>query len=179
MKKYVFANRDDGSSDVVSEENFPELPKIVGGLYGMDLWLNRESPADLHDSTDPVSGKPMTHEPPKGGALFRILDFAPGIADTVDEALETHSLLKSIHVPSSEEYSKLKHPSMHKTDTLNYFCLISGELWALSDNRDVLLKPGDVLIQLGCMHGWRNTGNDVARLVCVLIDAHPAPGASQ
>jgi mannose-6-phosphate isomerase-like protein (cupin superfamily) len=145
----------------------------------MDLWINRESPADLNDSTDPVLGKPMIHEPPAEGALFRILDFAPGIADTVDEAVETHSLLKSIHVPSADDFSKLKHPSMHKTDTLNYFCLLSGELWALSEERDVLLKPGDVLVQLGCMHGWRNTGTEAARLVCVLIGANPAPGPKQ
>jgi quercetin dioxygenase-like cupin family protein len=60
---------------------------------------------------------------------------------------------------------------MHKTDTLNYFVLLTGQLWALSEGKDVLMKPGDVLVQKGCMHGWRNDGKELARLFCVLIDA--------
>ena len=35
-------------------------------------------------------------------------------------------------------------------------------------------KPGDVIIQKGTMHAWRNPGPEVARGVCVLVDAEPA-----
>ena len=35
-------------------------------------------------------------------------------------------------------------------------------------------KPGDVIIQKGTMHAWRNPGPEVARWVCVLVDAEPA-----
>jgi len=80
-----------------------------------------------------------------------------------------------VHIPSPEDLAKAKHPSMHKTDTLNYFVLLTGRLWALSEGRDVLLTPGDILIQKGCMHGWRNDGSEVARLFCVLVDATWAP----
>ena len=43
----------------------------------------------------------------------------------------------------------------------------------LSEGRDVLLEPGDFVIQKGCMHGWRVEGDEPAVLGCVLIDAHP------
>lgn len=97
----------------------------------------------------------------------------PGQTRTVEEAKLMHHDIGSVHVPSDQDFAKLKHTSMHRTDTLNYMVLVSGELWALSDTDDILLKPGDVLIQKGCMHGWRNDGKEKARLVAVLIDAKP------
>lgn len=168
--KYVFGLRPDGRSDVTHEEDISVLPEFGNGLRGMDLWLNRETPADLSSSDDPVVGKPMVHEPPDGGAIFRVLDILPGKASKEDY-IAVHRNLQSIHVP--EHFDSLKDPSMHKTDTLNYFSLVAGELWALSEGRDVLMRPGDVIVQQGCMHGWRNDGTATARLICVLIDACP------
>ena len=173
-KKYVMGVKADGKADVLSEQDITVLPTAAPGLVGMDLWLNRETPADLSDATDPVAGKPMTHEPPDGGAVFRVLEFMPGNQHTQEVMQALHASIDSVHVPTEEEFAELKHPSMHKTDTLNYFVLMTGQLWALTEGRDVLLMPGDVLVQRGCMHGWRNDGTEVARLVCVLIDSLPA-----
>jgi len=171
-KKYVFANDAEGLSDLVFEEDISRLPQFGPGYFGMDLWINRQTPADMSDPEDPVCGKAMIHEPPDGGAIFRVLDFAPTEELSAEDVAAVHEGLQSVHVPRDIE--ALKDPSMHKTDTLNYFCLVSGELWALSEKADVLMKPGDVIVQKGCMHGWRNEGPDNARLVCVLIDALPA-----
>lgn len=173
--KYVFGLNAAGKSDLVSQEDISAPPAFGAGLHGMDLWLNRETPADMTDDHDPVCGKPMIHEPPDGGAIFRLLEFKPGRL-TAEDMLATHQNLQSVHVPDQME--ALKDPTMHKTDTLNYFCLLSGELWALSEETDVLMRPGDVIVQKGCMHGWRNDGGEPARMICVLIDALPAGKAS-
>jgi quercetin dioxygenase-like cupin family protein len=85
-----------------------------------------------------------------------------------------HNSIHSIHIPSLEYLRQAKHPSMHKTDTLNYFVLTEGEIWSLSEGKDVLLKAGDVMIQRGCMHGWRNDSDKRAVLAAILIDANPA-----
>jgi mannose-6-phosphate isomerase-like protein (cupin superfamily) len=172
--KYVFGLDGEGRSDLVFQEDISNLPSFGPGFHGMDLWLNRQTPADMTAPEDPVQGKPMVHEPPDGGAIFRVLDFMPG-RQSAEDMLATHQNLQSVHVPVHME--ALKDPTMHKTDTLNYFCLLSGELWALSEKTDVLLRPGDVMIQKGCMHGWRNDGNEPARLICVLVDAHPIEAA--
>ena len=63
---------------------------------------------------------------------------------------------------------------MHKTDTLNYFVVTEGEVWSMSEGRDVLLKAGDVMIQKGCMHGWRNDSDKRCVLMAILIDAKAA-----
>lgn len=170
-KKYVFDVIADGTSNVVIEQDITKIPPIVHGLMAMDLWSNTETPADLNIAGDPTQGKGFLHEPPDGGAILRILDFQPDSERPNVDVQEAHRAIGSVHVPSAKDLAKAKHPSMHKTDTLNYFCLLSGCLWALSEGKDVLLEPGDVLIQKGCMHGWRNDGPGLARLFCVLIDA--------
>ena len=170
-KKYVFDVIADGSSEITIEQDITKIPSIVPGLMAVDLWSNAETPADLNRPGDPTKGAGFMHEPPEGGAIVRILDFEPEAKRTVANVQETHRAIGSAHIPSAEYLSKAKHPSMHKTDTLNYFVLLTGRLWALSEGKDVLMEPGDVLIQKGAMHGWRNDGNELARLFAVLIDA--------
>lgn len=167
-KKYVMANRPEGGSDVVMEQEIGPEPII-------DLWLNYETPADQSGETDPTQGAGMLHEPPDGGAIFRLIRFTREMTNqSPEEALALHQAINSAHMPTLEELKAAKHPSMHMTDTLNYFILLSGELWALSENKDILLKPGDCIIQKGCMHGWRVESDEPAVLGCVLIDAQPA-----
>jgi len=174
MKRYVMGNRQDGLADVVFEDDLE--PHFETNRF-RELWLNRETPADLSDPLDPVADQAMVHEPPEGGAVFRMLVFPPDSqtpAITPEQMIELHKGIHSVHIPSLEYLRNAKHVSMHKTDTLNYFVLTEGELWALSEGRDVLLKAGDVLIQRGCMHGWRNDSGKRAVLAAVLIDSHAA-----
>ena len=116
----------------------------------------------------------MIHEPPHGGAVFRLIHFLPRQRNLSNaDALRMHALLKSSHVPSASELTSAKDPTMHKTNTLNYMALLSGELWMLTEVHDVLLKAGDVLIQSGGIHGWRNDGSEPAVLLAILVDAIP------
>jgi hypothetical protein len=170
-KKYVFDVLADGTSDITIEQDITVIPQVVPGLMAMDLWSNAETPADLNRPGDPTKGAAFLHEPPDGGAMLRILDFQPESARPALDPRRLHQEIGSVHIPSSDYLAKAKHPSMHKTDTLNYFVLLTGRLWALSEGRDVLMEPGDVLIQKGAMHGWRNDGKELARLFAVLIDA--------
>jgi len=171
--KYVMGNDAAGKADILSEQDITTVPEIVPGLFAMDLWVNTETPVDLSRSVDPT-GSPFRHEPPDGGAIMRVIDFMPGQRRTAEQMRSLHEGIGSVHIPSDEEFKLSKDPSIHKTDTLNYFCIISGEVWALSEGRDVLLKAGDVIIQKGCMHGWRNDSDKPARLIGVLVDSHPA-----
>jgi hypothetical protein len=41
------------------------------------------------------------------------------------------------------------------------------------DEGEVLLKPGDVLIQRGTNHAWSNRSDQPATLAFVLVDAEP------
>jgi hypothetical protein len=47
-------------------------------------------------------------------------------------------------------------PGMHTTDTVDIVTVISGEIWALVETGETLMKPGDSLVQRGTKHAWRN-----------------------
>jgi len=173
MKRYVMANRADGLADVLFEDDLE--PGFKENRI-RELWFNTETPADLSGDKDPVAGAGTIHEPPDGGAVFRMLVFPPKQDTpevTPEQMIELHRSIHSVHVPSLEYLRGAKHVTMHRTDTLNYFVLTEGEIWALSEGKDILLKAGDVLIQKGCMHGWRNDSDKRAVLAAVLIDAQP------
>jgi hypothetical protein len=173
MKRYVMANRADGLADVVFEDDLE--PHFKTNRF-RELWLNTETPAELKGRTDPVADQAMVHEPPDGGAVFRMLVFPPRSQEPVltpEQMVALHKTIHSAHIPSVEYLRTAKDLSMHRTDTLNYFVLTEGEIWSLSEGKDVLLKAGDVLIQTGCMHGWRNDSDKRAVLAAVLIDAKP------
>lgn len=62
---------------------------------------------------------------------------------------------------------------MHATDTLDYLVVVSGEVTLITETGEVLLKAGDVLVDRGVMHGWRNDTDRTCRIVNVLCPAHP------
>ena len=51
--------------------------------------------------------------------------------------------------------------------------VLSGEVWALMDDDEVLLRAGDCLIQRGTNHAWANRSSNRARIAVVLVDATP------
>ena len=65
---------------------------------------------------------------------------------------------------------------MHRTSSLDYGILLSGQVELLLDDGGVTtIEPGDVVIQRGTIHAWRNPSPDtVARIAFVLLDATPA-----
>ncbi len=174
-KRYVVGLTDQGVADILSEQDWTELPEFIPGiLKGRDAWVAHQTPVDLTGAADPEI-KGMVHEPPDGGSLFRVMTFMPvkNYKSDAESALHVHEVMKSANVPTAEQLKTAKDPSMHKTDTLNYLYVASGEMWMLTEHRDVLVKAGDVIVQKGCMHGWRNESDEPCTLIAVLIDAHP------
>jgi quercetin dioxygenase-like cupin family protein len=69
---------------------------------------------------------------------------------------------------------------MHRTETVDYAILLSGECdLELDDGKTVRMKPGDICVQRGTMHAWVNNGTAPAVFAFVLIDADPVEMAGQ
>jgi uncharacterized cupin superfamily protein len=60
---------------------------------------------------------------------------------------------------------------MHKTQTIDYALMLQGELVAIMDEEETVLRAGDVLIQRGTNHAWANRSGQPARIAFILIDA--------
>ena len=78
----------------------------------------------------------------KNGTIFRVIEFAPGLA-----------------------------ARNHRTDSIDYIVVISGEIDMELDGSVVHLKAGDVMVQRGTIHNWVNRGTAPCVLAVILIDA--------
>ena len=78
------------------------------------------------------------------GTVFRILELAPG-----------------------------NTPRMHRTDSLDYAVIMSGEIDMELDGSTTHLKAGDVVVQCGTVHNWANRGTVPCVIAFVLIAAKP------
>ena len=63
---------------------------------------------------------------------------------------------------------------MHRTETVDYAVLLSGECDLELDSGEIAhMKPGDIVVQRGTMHAWVNNGTAPAVFAFILIDADP------
>ena len=69
---------------------------------------------------------------------------------------------------------------MHRTETLDYALLLSGECDLELDSGEIVhMEPGDIVVQRGTMHAWVNNGPTPCVFAFILIDAEPAKLAGQ
>ncbi len=139
-----------------------------------ELWNTGGGVADTREATDRAAGE-VRLEPPPGGTKFRFFSVAPedpSISPDDRERLtaERFAAMGASHARADTS----RHPSMHKTQTVDYIILLSGEVTLLLDEEERELKPFDVVVQQGTNHGWVNKGNEPALLAAVLIDAELA-----
>jgi quercetin dioxygenase-like cupin family protein len=67
-----------------------------------------------------------------------------------------------------------KHTSHHRTLSLDYGIVLTGEIELELDNGvKTRCTAGDVIIQRGTIHTWRNPTDQLATIVFVLLDAVP------
>ena len=72
-------------------------------------------------------------------------------------------------------------PLMHRTRSLDYGIVVEGEMELSLDSGEVrTMKRGDIAVQRGTMHAWRNASpTEWARMVFVLQDCQPVTVGDQ
>ena len=142
VRRIVTAHNGEGRSMVGSDSVIQSQPgKMQAAISVANIWINETMPPAL-DGPDPTAA-PFPVLPSNGGAVFRLLELAPGTA-----------------------------PFMHKTETIDYVVVTDGELtMLLEDGTELTLKPHDVLIQRATVHGWANRSTKPCRFGTVVIDA--------
>ena len=64
-----------------------------------------------------------------------------------------------------------RHPFMHRTDSLDYSVILTGEIYMMMDDEEYLLKAGDTVVQQGTNHAWSNRGTEPCQIAFILTDA--------
>ena len=167
MKRVVTGHDAKGRS-VVFIEDRPESVVLdkAGGLRLTELWATSETPAQLSGTTDKAK-RPRRIEPDPMGSVFRIIEYPPDSVRLKSIDPEAHFASMGAQAAAQD---KRRHPGMHRTKTIDYAVVLSGEIYAVLDEGEVLLKAGDVLVQRGTSHAWSNRSDEPARVAFVLID---------
>ena len=79
--------------------------------------------------------------------------------------LANGTIFRILEIPPGNDTSK------HKTDTIDYYVILKGELYMTLDIGEVLCKEGDVIVQRSTNHGWDNRSGKPAIFAEVLINA--------
>jgi quercetin dioxygenase-like cupin family protein len=134
----------------------PATNKRAGSASTL-IWCSDSMPVDISigEEIEDMGNRELGTPPPPNGTRFTINDIQPGNA-----------------------------PVMHRTETLDYAIVLSGDVDLEIDGSTTSLKAGDVVVQRGTNHAWANRGTEVARIAFILIDAvplgigHPVTGSA-
>jgi mannose-6-phosphate isomerase-like protein (cupin superfamily) len=132
------------------------------------LWVTDQAPADLCGTGDRAAID-IGIMPPRGGSVFRIVEFPPETAESRN--LAPDAMHRSLGDAAPKRGLPPRHPAMHRTRTVDYAIVMAGEIDMLLDDSEIHLKAGDVLVQQGTNHAWVNRGSEPCRIAFILIDA--------
>ncbi len=139
------------------------------------VWVTDRVPAS-NTGTKDNADRQMRLDPPQSGVNFLYFSVAPQSesASVSAEQMEkgTAAFFEALGA-GHDRVDTSRNVGMHRTRTVDYIIVLSGEVDLLLDNGEVHLKPFDVVIQRGTNHAWVNRGTEKALLAAVLIDAEP------
>lgn len=163
VRRLVTGHSPAGKAVVASDATVEPFAIGDGGAYHV-LW-GSDAPARFpDDGAPPAWSAPF---PPVGGHRFLLMTIPPGSAhDAGGDALAEQLASSLGDVMEKDE------PGMHKTATIDYEYVLTGRIGLeLDDGREVLLGPGDCVVQNGTRHRWHNRGTEPATMVVVIIGA--------
>jgi mannose-6-phosphate isomerase-like protein (cupin superfamily) len=123
----------------------------------------------------PNSGMPpawSTFFPPVDGYRFFILTLLPATGPLDFAKIDIGAGLREMDekLPGLRDHSEPDNPGMHRTDTIDFEIVLSGEVTLeLDDGAETVLHAGDVNIQSGTRHRWHNRTEQPATMACVLV----------
>ena len=169
VRRVVTGLTADGKSTIIMDGPAPQVTQGADPEGGSTvLWVTRSSPASNTGSEDAAPAGVRNSVPPAdvGGTILRIVDFLPASRVTPAPA----RTMSGVHHTDDRS---ARYPGFHMTDTIDYALVLEGEVYAVLDEAETLLRAGDVLIQRGTFHAWDNRSDKVCRIAFVLIDAEP------
>ena len=153
---------------MVSDTAAPDvrLDPARPGYAAHRLWVANTYPPKMVYETLSL---PHTIEPPANGSVCRVIDYPPDATwkGKIGEA-EVKAFFKAMGSPGASTYSaSAPHPYMQKTRTVDFVCILEGEITLVLDTEEVVMKQGEIAVLRGANHAWSNRSSKSARIsVC-------------
>jgi mannose-6-phosphate isomerase-like protein (cupin superfamily) len=159
----------DNKAVVLFDSRLPLAPGPYG-LASTNMWITDSYPPALSFTKDDPATRTISISPPDNGTKFRVVEFPP--LDAATEAkMDPYFLQKSVGEKAPARGVAVTHPLMHRTRSLDYAVVLSGEIDMMLDETSVHLKPGDTIVQQATNHAWINRGKEPCRILFVLMDS--------
>ncbi|OGA71669.1 MAG: hypothetical protein A3G81_26790 [Betaproteobacteria bacterium RIFCSPLOWO2_12_FULL_65_14] len=168
----VITGHDAGGASVFIEDGLAPNVKEMASMPGLaltDLWETAGAPASNAGGKD-AAARPVRLEPPKNGTILRIVEFPPDSAWR--GAADGREAFKSIGAGHAKDRAS-SDPMMHRTSSVDYIVVLKGEIYAIMEKGEKLLRAGDILVQRGTNHSWSVRGDEPCIIAAVLVNAKP------
>jgi hypothetical protein len=157
VRRVITGHDAEGRAVFVRDQQVGAIP--IPGLGELALLWSADEPATYPDAGDNPAAPGIF--PPVGGIRFTIATYSPEFDVVAPEATP------EMHVEDGDK------PGMHRTDTTDFGVLLSGNIVVeVDDGAELLLSPGDVVVQNGTRHRWRVVGDLPATVAAFMIGAH-------
>lgn len=178
VRRVVTGVNADGKSVVVSDEQLDGIrPSLLPGSEVHAVWGTDTLPDAPNSGAVPTV---QTTYPLAGGIRFGLFNVLPTEAPhgapengavSPDDALAEYEALR----PGVLQYFEPGGTGMHSTPTVDVAIVLAGEVCIELDDRvEVGLSEGDIVVQNGTRHAWRNHTAAPARLAVVMVGANPS-----
>ena len=179
FRRVVTGHNAQGKSIFVMDGPAPAVhSRGTGATSSTEFWVTSATPADNAGNTDPTMTEERRLPPPKNGTIFRVVEYPPD-----SQRVAALRAPDASHDAKSEGYVRdlknARHPGFHKTDSIDYAIVLSGEIDMEIDGALVHLRAGDVLVQRGTIHNWANPGTEPCVVAFVLVAAKPVERAGK
>lgn len=157
----------DGRSVIVTDEK--ATPRTATDAFTIcDIWQVGDLPTPvLADSA--TTGR-VELEPGRGGFVHRVTTFPPD-SEWNPAAGYRDALAATGGADADRGEGDSGIAGLHQTDTVDIVTVLSGEIWAVMEKDETLLRPGDSFVQRGTQHAWSNRSTEPCTIVAVQMSA--------
>ncbi len=170
IRRVVTGNDAEGRSRIVEDGPPPAVITVPErpGYVVENVWVTGETPAEIgrEDASTGHSGI----LPPANGTILRVIDYPPEPETAEEFEAMARATFRAIYPDVAHDPNQNPHAGMHKTETVDYAIILAGEITAVMDDGETVLKAGDILVQRGTNPGWANRSGKPCRIAFVLID---------
>jgi naringenin degradation protein FdeH len=179
VRRVVTGHNDNGKAVVLSDDPAPfvHVNPSNPDWYSTDIWRTSETPARIVKAAPEPTLSPRRQMPTKRGTVLRINHFPP--EEEAVRRMDADAARRAFAALGNEKAATFgkggRHPLMHRTETIDYAIVLSGEITMLLDDEDILLKAGDIVVQCGTNHAWSNRSDAPCVIAFILIDGEFEP----
>jgi hypothetical protein len=161
IRRLVTGHDAQGRSCVLYDSAAPgvRVNQFKKGTGMTDIWVWDACPAHISGSED-LGNLPFHFEPPQSGGRVRVVESAP---KPNDYDVKSDTFITAEHPPKKTEGGTWERGKqnvfttrIHRSETVDYGIVLTGERILVTDQDERTLLPGDVVIQVGSWHAWKD-----------------------